>query len=557
VTGLWRGDVAGMGAMRMPTHEEFFVRASASGGWTLEPGQLEGVRVAFDGQAPPPGSRLFAFDGPPPPDALDVLVMPAGVRSGKSLVFGACKSVYQACTVDVRGIAKAREDIVCSFFAPKQSKAVETLAMALGIFETFAPWMIVGKVSSDKVPDEFWVRSPFGPLLHFCAFGFDAGGLNARGRWHLNSVFEEFAFAKGEGYKFNDADLYDAVINRLAPGGRGKLQVISSTWAKSGKLWQLADQNYESPGSAVVLKGATDALRTNADVLGKMAKARVEYERRGELEIFDREWGALFLGLGSRHVYDDETVKAACPWRDGTDVDRTLRPGDMVVAGADLAFSGDHAALVIVRVRVVPTPGLVREDDARGGFRMVPGTVNVRHYAVLYVEELAPPRNGVLMPGETLRGFAATMRRFGVRFVMADGHYIASIHEALRGTGIVVTPTSKRPDEVHMHARTAMRDRRVALLNDERLLHQLTLVTRRPAGAGRWTIDIPRGLAGTGGAGGHGDVAVAYATALMQGHGAVVQAPPPVHGTAEWYAAEAKRDKEEFFKGSKRSNSAW
>lgn len=557
MTGLWRGNVPGMGAMRMPTHEEFFGDAARAGGWALEPGQLEGIRTAFDGHAPPRGSKLFAFEGPPPHEALDVLVMPAGVRSGKSLVFGALKSVYQACTVDVRGIAKAREDIVCSFFAPKQSKAVETLAMALGIFETFAPWMIVGKVSSDRAPEEFWVRSPFGPLLHFCAFGFDAGGLNARGRWHLNSVFEEFAFAHGDGYKFNDSDLYDAVVNRLAPGGRGKLQIISSTWAKSGKLWQLADQNYSQPSSAVVLKGATSSLRSDPDVLGKMAKARAEYERRGELEIWEREWCAVFLGLGSRQVYDEETVKASSPWLIGRDTDTSLLPGDVVVAGADLAFSGDHAALVVVRVRSLKEPGLVREDDDRGGFRMVPGLVQAKHYAVLHVEEVAPPRDGVLMPSETLRGFADVMRKYSVRYVMADGHYVASLHESLRGTGISISSTSARPDEVHVNARTLMRDGRVALLRDERLLHQLTLVTRRPAGAGRWTIDIPRGLAATGGAGGHGDVAVAFATALMQGHGAVVEAPAPSPGTAEWYAIEAKRDREEFMRSAHRSEDPW
>jgi hypothetical protein len=293
-----------------------------------------------------------------------------------------------------------------------------------------------------------------------------------------------------------------------------------------------------------------------------MARKMREYERRGELDLWWREFGAKFLRLGGTRMYDADTL-AQC----GRVPRGDLKPGDVVAAGGDLGLVSDHAALVPVRKR---------------GDR----------YAPVNVLEMSPAPGEPLKPSVVCGEFVAELVRCGARWVCADGYYRESLREAMRpakgstaeaalitalkatggpagreiaaqlerpdvhgrervvpGLSLVDAPTD--PSRAHMRARELMREGKVDLIDDERLLHQLALVKRKPGRPGHLIIEMPRGAQG------HCDVAAAFALGMFQAWGVEVPAPPPQHGTAEWYAAEAKRDREEFFKGSKRSNSAW
>lgn len=487
------------------SHEEFYSKA----GIRLEPGQLEGVRTAFDYRPPPESSRLFGFCGEPPVSARQVLVMPAGRRSGKSFIFAAAKAVYQALSVDIRGL-QPREEILCSFIAPKQSKAIETLGFSLGLLERICPDAIVGKISADKLPDHFYVRSelyaPNGPFIRFQAFGADSAGVNARGRWHLNVVLEEAAFFYGSGYKYNARDLYDAIKPALWPKG-GRLQIISSPWAREGLLWELTEENRNAPKSAIVLQGATDLLRSDPHTLKLMRDARREYEDRGELDLWEREWRAVFLSLGSIRLYDEDTISLC-----GAAIPGDKQPRDLLVAGVDLGLVNDHAALCIARIR--------REEIEREG----PEGSTIREpalrYAVIHVDEVSPTPGQPLEPSKVCRRFADQMRTFGVRTAASDHHYHESLREALQGSGIHLL---QAPDKAtcHMRARTLMRERRIDLPNDPRLEHQLTLLKRRPLPAGKISVEAPHGSDG------HCDMADAFAYAVFQAWGTRVPDPPP------------------------------
>lgn len=503
-----------------------FLEFCAQLGLRFEGEQANVAAVLFDGAAPAPvdpdarapisGLPIapFGFTGPPPPEARQAAVLLAGVRSFKSRV-GALRLLHLSMTVELGDDIAPGEVPVCSFTAPLERQARTPWRYAQG--QALAHPDIARYVVQSSA-EKFVVASPInGRHIAFECFAASAGGDTLRSNWHVGGYVDEAAFYDGEGAAVTDIDTVGALEERIYPGGQ--MVIGTSTWAKRGLVYQLHQENFASPENAIVAQASTDMLRTNPHVLELMARQKRKAERRGTMDEWEREWCARFLDLGSRQVYDETTVRLACPWLGGPDVDRSLRAGDHIVAAADLAFSQDHAALVIVRVRLEPTE--VEGDDGK------PRVVQQRHYTVLHVEELAPPSGGVLEPSATLRRFAAIMRGYRVRSVMADVHYIESLYESTKGTGIGVVPTSARPDQIHMNARNAMRDGRVALLNDERLLHQLTLVTRRPAGGNRWTIDIPRGMAATGGAGGHGDVAVAFATALQLARGAEVAPPPP------------------------------
>ncbi len=510
------------------SHETFYERI----GIALEPGQREAVRVGFDGRKPAPGSPLFRFDNPPPDWAMRVLVMPCGVRSGKSRVFAAAKAVYQALTCDVSGLAP-REQIVCSFIAPLQSKAQETLAYALGIVEAYFPDRLLTQAGAGLV-EEFYFRSDtIDPVtkkpvrIRFCALAASSGGISARGIYHLNAVLEEYAFFRGDGSKVNDREVYNSVRNRLWKKG-GRLQVISSPWAEEGHFYELYERNRDKPEPAVVASGATDVLRSDPETLALMAEAKAEYERNGALDLWAREWKAVFLSLGSKQHYDKDTLDK-CGKASVDDV----RPGDVVTAGIDLGFVHDHAALVIVRKR------LESVEQPEGPPK------SVARYAVVHVEEMASKKGEPLRPSEVCAHFAEVMRRFGAGWAMADVHYRESLREALfpardagdyAMTGPSLSDAPSDPAAPHVRARTLMREGLVDLLDDPRVRHQLSVIQRRPAGPGKIAIELPRGTTH-----GHCDIAAALALALYQAHGAEVATPEPERGSPEWLRAEEAR----------------
>lgn len=478
-----------------------FVEFCGQLGLALDAGQLEAARVLFDGEAPDPALGLFGFEGRPPPEARSVACLVAGVRSGKSRVFGAMRALHLALTADVSGLAPG-ERVVCSFVAPREHQARITWRYAQGAALEHPG---VRPYVTHSTAERFVLRSPrSGTPVSFECRAASSAGVTLRGEWHLYAYLEEAAFFSGSGASVSDVAIYDALRQRIWPRG-GQLALGSSPWSQEGKLYELWGDNYASPRSAVVAQAPTDKLRSSDPyTLRLMADARAEYEARGELDLWWREWGARFLSLGSVRLYDEDTLRQCGEARLGD-----VRPGDVVTAGADLAMVSDHAALVVARRRF---------DGSRW------------RYAVVDLVERSPEPGRPLRPGELCGEFASVLRRHGARYVVADGHYREALREALDGSGIALVSAPLDPAEPHARARSLMREGVVDLLPDQRLRHQLSLLKRRPARGGRISLDVPRG-----GPMGHCDVAIAAALALYQAYGAEVEAPPPVPGTPEWH----------------------
>lgn len=485
-----------------------FLETCADLGVTLDVGQREVARVLFDGEAPDPARGLFGFEGRPPREARDVVELIAGVRSGKSRVFGALRALHLALTADTAGVAPG-ERLICSFVAPREHQARITWRYAQGAALAHPA---LKRLVAQSTAERFVLRSPRSgtPIAFECRAAASAG-ITLRGEWHLYAYLEEACFFGGEGSAVSDAAIYDALRQRLWPKG-GQMGIGSSPWSQEGKAYELWSENFTAPRSAVVAQASTDKLRSDPHTLRLMESARREYEARGELDLWWREWGARFLSLGSVRLYDEDTLKQCGEARFGD-----VRPGDVVTAGGDLAMVGDHAALAVNRMR---------HDGRRW-----------RH-AIVDLVERSPAPGRPLKPTEVCGEFVEVMQRYGVRYVMADGHYRESLREALEGTGIVLASAPPDPAEPHVRARTLMREGAVDLLPDQRLRHQLTLLKRRPARGGRLALDVPRG------AHGHCDVAIASALALYQAYGTDVEAPPPTYGTEAWHELEDRRARE-------------
>lgn len=536
----------------------------------LEAKQAEVCSVLFDGKAPAPvdgawrspvsrsPGRLFGFEGRPPADALGVALIVAGIRSGKTRFCGALRLLHLALTTPIGDDIADGERVVCSFTAPlaRQARAGWRYARGLALKNPGIRKHVV-KATAER----FVIASPFDPTkeISFECFAASAGGDTLRSCWHLGGYVDEAAFYGGEDNAVNGKEIYDALTGRIYKGGQ--LIIGTSPWAEEGFVYELFKANFERPESAIVAQAPTDVLRSNPYVLDLMARKRREYERRGELDLWEREFCAKFLSLGGTRMYDEDTLKQC-----GRVPRGDLKPGDVVAAGADLGLVSDHAALVPAR----------RRGD---------------RYAPLNVVEKSPTPGEPLKPSVVCGEFVAELVRCGASRVMADGYYREALREALRPAkgstaeaalifalkatggpagaalaaqleradvpgaertvpGLRLNEAPSDPSIAHTRTRELMKEGKVDLIDDERLLHQLTLVKRKPGRPGRLVIEMPRGSHG------HCDVAAAFALAIYQTHGVEVKAPPPAPGTPEWHALEAKKMKEEALRRG-RPKSAW
>ena len=125
-------------------------------------------------------------------------------------------------------------------------------------------------------------------------------------------------------------------------------------------------------------------------------------------------------------------------------------------------------------------------------------------------------------------------------YLMADGHYRASIEEHLQHYGLNFAPAPTIPADAYMRARMLMRELGRVVIHPlpfrDRLVQQLREVHARPTAGGRIAIHNPRWSDG-----GHGDIASAFVLALWQVSGDEVPGVPPEPGTKEWEAADREQ----------------
>jgi hypothetical protein len=181
----------------------------------------------------------------------------------------------------------------------------------------------------------------------------------------------------------------------------------------------------------------------------------------------------------------------------------------MTAFGADLGFVSDSSALV----------GVDRYGD---------------HYEVVSVDEMRPRKGHPLRPSEVIATFAQRISTLGGAGFMADAHYRESAREHLEPCDLRFDDAPAGRDgkeEVYLHARKLIHERRVRLPNHPRLLSQLRSVIARPMPGGGTQITIPRRR----GIGGHGDIASAFVLALY----AATDSRPPVD---PWAMARAHRE---------------
>lgn len=478
----------------------FTVFCTETLGVELSPGQRVFAKVAFDNWEPCDligEERQLARDifGPDveriPAEQRATIALVAGARGGKTSRLGAYKLVHAMFVRDLSSLAPGQRAVALAV-APNDDLRQEIVNYAIGVIRAspLAPSLVLPRgTKADAQVSRFACRRNDGHIVSFRCAVATKGGYGGRGRSLVEFLMDEACFFRGAGAQVNDSEIYRAASARVLPGGQSL--VYSTPWAETGLLYELFAQCWNKVGELPALVAHAPTLTFNAS-----QAAMVKREMARDPENAEREFGAVFMSGGSLVFFDVATLEKALALACPITSPSQLLPGDVVAAGLDCGFRSDSSTLAIV----------VRRGNA---------------YYLVALEERRPKPGAPLKPSETLAEFASICVRWSVEYVVADGHYLETVREHTTRHKLRLVPAPSSKERPYVRSRNLLREERVKLPNNPRLVQQLKEVRSKAMAGGGLSITHPRWATG-----GHGDLAEATVIALDQAGGHVVPRPP-------------------------------
>jgi hypothetical protein len=293
-----------------------------------------------------------------------------------------------------------------------------------------------------------------------------------RGITGLAAICDEIAFWHSEDSSNPDSEILTALRPTLATTG-GPLIAISSPYARKGEMWAAFSRDYGPDGdpSILVAQGATRDLNlSESKTLDDWIKR--QYERDPASAV--AEVGAQFR----------------------TDVE-TFVPLEVIRACTDPVSERMPERGVSYVGFVDPSGG------ASDAFTMAIAHMEANVAVLDVVREVRPP----FSPADVTEEFVALFKGYSISTVHGDRYGGQWVAEQFNGHGMRLEPSELNKSEIYGELLPMLNSRAVALLDNERLLHQLNSLERRRGRTGRDTIDHPKG--------GHDDVVNAAAGALV------------------------------------------
>ncbi len=474
----------------------------------LTAGQRVLCLVAFDGLEPRDlegtdrdlARAIFGDVDTIPESARAVLCAVCGARGGKTYLLGALRLLHLALTVSLESMAPG-EAAAGVIVAPDIRLARQALRYIAGAAQ--ARPAIAGMVVADNV-DSITLRRHDGHVVELACLPATRGGSALRGRTLVGAVLDEAAFFRDADFVVNDDELFKAVAPRVVPDGQAI--VASTPWADAGLVFDTFTRNHGHPVDAIAAHAPTLLLRDDDHT-----RQLVERERVRDPENAAREFDAGFVSGGGTEFFGAAEVALAL--KKGAEPLAGIRLGQAVVLGLDTAFKKD------------PTAGTVVTRDVNG------------LQTLLDVIEIRPPKDGRLVPSETIKAIIARAKDLKATHVVCDGHYVETVREYCDGLTLVEAPGGQQGKaETHIASRTELREARVAIPPEfNRLAVQLRQIIGKPQPGGGLSITSPR----RGGA--HGDIASGWVLACWH----LATDPKPLQ-VEEMTPTQWEREKQAF-----------
>ncbi len=291
-----------------------------------------------------------------------------------------------------------------------------------------------------------------------------------RGRAILCAVLDELAFYLDDNSARPDTELYNALRPGMATLPGSMLIGISSPYRRSGLLFEKFKSLFgRNDNDGLFIKAPTVALNPTID------RAIIEKAYADDPAAAAAEWGAEFR----------------------SDIANFIDPAilDSAVVG------GRHELPGVDGVQYV---GFV--DPSGGSSDSM--TLAIAHAegdrAILdCVREIRPP----FSPDDATREFAETLRGYGIAEIRGDRYGGQWPTERFAAHDITYLPAGKAKSDLYLATLPLLNAGRVELLDNPRLVAQLTSLERRTARGGRDSVDHPPRQ--------HDDLANAVAGALV------------------------------------------
>lgn|GEM_PF-1379643 len=470
-----------------------FLRFCEILGITLEPGQRAMAMVAFDGLEPrdlPPPERdlarqMFGQVDVLPPGVRKIVVLICGARAGKTFL-GAIRLLYLALFLRLDKLQPGQEG-KCWIVAPELDLATEGLNAIRGQLEEnprLRPLLLNPPKPGVRVERLVIRRDNDRKLVAFEIKAAKRMGVTERGRVILAAMLDEAAFFFDESHVVNDVEIFNALQPRVMVGGQ--LLIPTTPWAESGLAYDLCKANHPAmggaPSSALAALAPTPLFRSDPDILEQVATA-VEVDRQRGTSNAQREFFCKFLSTSAASFFAPDDLAAAI-----------AAPGELPdepPAGARVGAGGDV--------------GLVKNSSA------IAVALRVGHrLQVPVLQELHPDQGQALKPSEVWEMFASTLKRWGAWAIALDQAERESAREDLGEAGLTVVNAASVM-ECMAELRTALRERRIKMVDDPLLREQLRSIRIRPRPGGGESLVVPTTPDGR-----HCDRAVALATAVFE-----------------------------------------
>ncbi len=293
---------------------------------------------------------------------------------------------------------------------------------------------------------------------------------SVRGYTILTAILEELAFYRSEDSANPDKEILAAIRPALATIPESLLLGISTPYSRTGVLWEQYKANFGKPGGPLIWKAATKTMNPMIDgrVIDNALKedpqaARSEWESewREDIEAFITAELVEAVMIPSRHEL---------PKIDGADYFGFIDPS----GGRQDAF----------------TMGICHRE---GSGKIVLDVLRERR----------PP----FQPQGVVAEFANVLKSFNISSVESDKYAAEWVAEAFRTHEIEVKNSELTASELYLNFLPLISNGTVELLDNKRLLAQLTGLERRARSGGKDLI--------THYAGGHDDLANSAAGACV------------------------------------------
>jgi hypothetical protein len=406
-----------------------------------------------------------------------------GRRGGKSRI-AATVAVYLACFRDYASVLAPGERGVVMLLAADRQQARVLLRYVVGMLESSE---LLSSMVEERLKESVKLTNGIDIEVHTSNYR------AVRGYSIVAAVCDEIAFWRDETTANPDVEVINAIRPGLATTRESLLLAISSPYARRAALWSAFKANYGKDGPVLVWQADTRAMNPT------IAEATVAEAYERDPSAAAAEWGGEFRRDIEAFVPLEAVEAIVVPER------RSLPPA------AGVRYFGF----------VDPSGG------SQDSFTLAIAHREKERTVLDLVLERKPP----FSPESVVEDFAGMLREYRISGIRGDRYGGEFPRELFAKRGIAYTPSEKTKSEIYGELLPLLTAGKLELLDDRRLVAQLTALERRTSRAGRDSIDNPPG--------GRDDVANAAAGGLVLAARQGAEAGAPVSG---WTASILDRE---------------